>query len=169
MVLKQANSAKYVCFHNSHALVHLLFKIYQINFHRLLVIDDSIADVPKRTVHPGYGADDDVEANQVACSSSADRAMASFKIKRIKLDKDDAASSSAIKPSECATSQTTPSNRNTSRVVTASTSSTSQLTTSKGKQAIRNTGKAKASSSTKITPSSSATIFDEDISMEGGS
>ncbi|EDQ98271.1 uncharacterized protein LACBIDRAFT_336116 [Laccaria bicolor S238N-H82] len=139
-------------------------KIYQINFHRLLVIGDSIAEVLTRTVHPGYGADDDTDAPHEPRDSSADRAMASFKVKKIKLTKDDASSSSVKKVSERAESSTTPSNHSASRGVAASTASTS-----KGKQPVRNMGKAKASSSAKITPSSSTTIFDDDVSMEEGS
>ena len=30
------------------------YKIYQINFHRLLVIDGSVADIPEPFIHPGY-------------------------------------------------------------------------------------------------------------------
>ena len=62
-------------------------KIYQLNFHHLLVIDNSKADVVVPNIHPGYGGHeeyaDGIDANT---ETSADCAMASFQIKWIKLN-----------------------------------------------------------------------------------
>ncbi|EDR01886.1 uncharacterized protein LACBIDRAFT_332879 [Laccaria bicolor S238N-H82] len=80
-------------------------KIYQINFHRLLVIDGSVAEVPGFFIHPGYGTEENEYAsNSKKEESFADRAMASFKIKKARTNVPSSVQKISTRPSASSSS-----------------------------------------------------------------
>ena len=109
-------------------------KIYQINFHHLLVIDDSIADIETRNVHPGYGLDEEVEAEKDTKDSSADHAISSFKVKRIKLNNEKSATANI---SNQPTSVADSASQNTEPTIPSSSMNASQSATSKTRQSTK--------------------------------
>ena len=124
-VVKQANNERYLFIEQCRSFAHILFKIYQINSHQLLVIDNSIADVEKRSIHPGYGLDDGKEISNEAHDSSADRAMATFKVKKIKLTQDKPNKSANVNASQISSVSASSSTRNISDANYTSTAASS--------------------------------------------
>jgi len=166
-VANRASNERYTFLKKHHTIAHILFKIYQINFHRLLVIDDSLSDVETRSIHPGYGLDDGEVTSQEARDSTADRAMVSFRVKRIKLDNDRTSKSAVANTSGSSPACASSSTHNIPGGSTPSVAASSQPIAQKSKQSTRSAGKAKAGSSTKSTPLSADTISDKDVTMGG--
>ena len=91
-----------ILLHNFHLNT---YKIYQINFHRLLVIDGSVADLPEFFIHPSYGIEEDEDtSNHKKEESFADRAMASFKIKKARTEESSSSHKNIARPSPSSSS-----------------------------------------------------------------
>lgn len=130
-----------------------------------MVVDDSKADVIIPTIHPGYNDHEEQEdITDSKADAPADRAMASFQIKRIKLDANASRTESQITPQ-----QEVFSSPSTSSSTTASSS------TQKNKRPARQTGKQKVDTVSKHSKpyslsdsaltSSGDTLADEDHVM----
>lgn len=119
-----------------------------------MVVDDSKADVVLPVIHPGYGDheenEDGIDAN---AETSADRAMASFQVKRIKLD--------LSPPAE---SQSSPA---TVAKSTPSTSTSASASVPKNKRSARQIGKQKADIVAKASKSYSSTDSNLTVSGDG--
>lgn len=130
-----------------------------------MVVDYSKAEVIIPTIHPGYNDHEEQEdTTDSKADAPADRAMASFQIKRIKLDVTASRTESKTTPQQVVSS--TP-----STFSSASASSPTQ----KNKRSARQTGKQKADTVSKISKpysstdsalnSSGDTLIDEDLIM----